>query len=124
MTTILKTAIVLIVCLAVAGCSSAEQAQQLGGGPPPTPVSTAAVTEESVPIELHAVGSVEPFATVEVKSQVAGPLVNVRFTEGANVNKGDLLFEIDPRPYREALRQAQAAETRDLALLRQAEANL
>lgn len=91
---------------------------------PPVPVSTASVTEESVPIELRVVGNVEPFSTVEVKSQVAGPLMSVRFAEGANVNKGDLLFEIDPRPFREALRQAEAAVTKDQAQLRQAEANL
>jgi multidrug efflux system membrane fusion protein len=84
----------------------------------------ARATQESVPFELRVVGSVEASSTVEVKSQVAGQLERVAFTEGQNVRKGALLFEIDSRPYREALRQAEAAVIRDQALLRQAEATL
>jgi multidrug efflux system membrane fusion protein len=91
---------------------------------PPVPVRIGQAMEETVPIELRAVGTVEPQASVEVKSQVAGPLINVRFTEGANIRKDDLLFEIDPRPYREALRRAEADFAREQAQLRQAEARL
>lgn len=91
---------------------------------PPVPVSVGSVVQESVPIEVRAVGNVEPYSSVQVKAQVGGPLLSVKFTEGANVNKGDLLFEIDPRPFREALRQAEAAVTKDQAQLRMAEANL
>jgi len=91
---------------------------------PAVPVSTGTAVEETVPIEIQSFGTAEPFASVEVKSQVGGQLLNVRFVEGRDVNKGDLLFEIDPRPYRAALRQAEAAVTKDLAQLGQAEANL
>ncbi len=94
------------------------------GGMPPVPVSVAVADQESVPIELRAVGTVEPSITVQVKSQIAGELFKVDFVEGADVKKGDLLFEIDPRPYQEALRQAEAAVGRDQALKQQAEANL
>lgn len=87
-------------------------------------MSVALATIESVPIELRAVGTVEPAATVQVKSQIAGQLMSVHFAEGADIKKGDLLFEIDPRPYREALRQAEAALARDTAQMRQAEANV
>ncbi len=73
---------------------------------------------------MRAVGNVEPYRTVQVKSQIAGELMSVRFTEGSQIKQGDLLFEIDSRPYREALRQAEAAVARDNAQLRQAEANL
>jgi multidrug efflux system membrane fusion protein len=66
---------------------------------------------------------VEPFRTVQVKSLVAGELVGVRFTEGGMVGQGDLLFQIDPRPYRDALLQAQAAVAKDQAQLLQAQAN-
>ena len=91
---------------------------------PPVPVETAQAAEESVPTELRVVGTAEPFASVEVKSQVAGPLMSARFTEGANVSKGDLLFQIDPRPYQEALRQSEAELAKNLAQLKQAEARL
>ncbi len=91
---------------------------------PPVPVSIALATEETVPIQVHAVGNVEPSSSVEVKSQVGGPLLSVRFVEGGNIAQGDLLFEIDSRPYQEVLRQMEAAVAKDLAQLRQAEANL
>ncbi len=111
----------------LAACTSAEQAQSGGGGAPqmpPVPVSIAVAAEEPVPSEVRAFGTVEAFSSVEVKAQAGGPLLSVKFAEGSNVNKGDLLFEIDPRPYQEALRQAEAALTRDTAQLRLAEANL
>jgi len=94
------------------------------GGPPVVPVSVAKATEESVPTELRVVGTVEASAIVQVKSQIAGELVRTGFTEGQNVAKGDLLFEIDPRPYEEALRQAEANVERDRAQIAQAEATL
>lgn len=112
----------LVAALLLAGCRSPQA--QSAAAPPAVPVTVGVVTEEAVPVEIHAVGTVEASATVQVKSQVAGELVRVRFVEGGNVGKGDLLFEIDSRPYKEALRQAEAALAKDQAQLRQAEANL
>lgn len=94
------------------------------GGMPPVPVSVAVAAEEAVPVQIRAIGTVEPSSTVQIKSQVAGELMSVRFAEGRDVSKGDLLFEIDPRPYRDALAQAEAAVAKDRALLNQAQANL
>jgi multidrug efflux system membrane fusion protein len=91
---------------------------------PPVPATVASATVESVPIDVRAVGTVEPSITVQIKSQIAGELFKVDFTEGADVEKGDLLFEIDSRPYQDALNQSNAALARDEALLHQAEANL
>jgi multidrug efflux system membrane fusion protein len=108
--------------LLLAGCSTPKV--QTAGAPPAVPVSVAVARQESLPIEISAVGAVEPSETVQVKSQIAGELMTVRFVEGSDVNKNDLLLEIDPRPYREALRQAEAALAKDTALMRQAEANL
>ena len=62
------------------------------------PVTVAVATEESIPEEIHAFGGVEPSATVQIKSQIAGELTAVHFTEGGNVQKGDLLIDIDSRP--------------------------
>src|SRR5438477_10852480 len=120
----MRAATVVLIFLAFAGCGSSQKAQSSGPAFPPVPVSTGEATEESVPIEIHSVGNVESYSTVEVKAQVAGPLLAVKFTEGSNVSSGDLLFEIDPRPFREALRQAEAAVAKDEAQLRVAEANL
>lgn len=108
--------------LVTSACQSPKA--QSAGMPPAVPVSIAKVTEESVPLEIHAVGRVEPSSVVQVRSQIAGQIVRVAFTEGADVRRGDLLFEIDPRPYQDALRQAESTLARDTALLHQAEANL
>ena len=91
------------------------------GPPPAVPVTIATAEMQSAPIEVRVVGSVEPSSKVEIKSQVAGQLAKAHFTEGQNVKQGDLLLEIDPQPYREALRQAEAAVERDRAQLQQAE---
>ncbi|MDQ6666315.1 MAG: efflux RND transporter periplasmic adaptor subunit [Acidobacteriota bacterium] len=109
--------------LAAVGCRAPKSAQS-AGPPPPVPVSVAIASQESVPLEIRAVGTVEASAIIQVKSQVSGELMRVRFIEGGNVNKGDLLFEIDPRPYQQALRQAEGSVARDQAQLRQAQANL
>ncbi len=105
------------------GCKQ-EQVKTAAAGPPIVPVSVAKASEESVPTEIRVVGNVDASSVVQVKSQVAGPLERVSFTEGQNVKKGDLLFVIDERPYREALRQAEAATGRDKAMIAQAEASL
>lgn len=121
--TLIVAAIAALSISIVSGCSSPE-AQPNRPAFPPVPVAVAQATEETVPIQIRTVGTVEAFSTVEVKAQVAGPLMSVRFTEGATVNQGDLLFEIDSRPFREALRQADAAVAKDEAQLKVAQATL
>jgi membrane fusion protein, multidrug efflux system len=113
----------LAAVLLLSGCKQ-EKVVQSTSGPPPVPVSVANATEEAIPFEVRVVGNVEASSIVQVKSQVAGPLDKVYFTEGQNVAKGALLFEIDPRPFQEALRQAEAAANRDRAQLQQAEATM
>ena len=108
-------------CLLALDACKQQQARQ-AAGPPIVPVSAAKATLESVPTELRLVGTVEASAIVQVKSQVAGPLVRVAFTEGQNVAKGDLLFQIDPRPYEEALHQAESNIVRDRAQINQLQA--
>ena len=106
----------LIPCLLVlvlAACQKTQPTQAKGPmGPPVVPVSIAKAAQEPVPTELRVVGTVEASAIVQMRSQVAGPLMRVSFTEGQNVNAGDLLFEIDRRPFEDALRQAEAAVSR------------
>src|SRR5579864_7919808 len=117
-----KLSVIILLTLTLAACRSREV--QSAGPPPPVPVTVAIASQQSVPEDIRAIGSVEPSATVQIKSQIAGELTAVHFTEGGNVKKGDLLFEIDPRPYQDALRQAESTTVRDRAQLRQAEANL
>lgn len=104
------------------GCSS--QKAETAGPPPPSPVSVAVAAEETVPMDLKAVGTVEPSVSVQVRSQIAGELMSVHFTEGSNVQQGQLLFEIDKRPYQEALRQVESSLARDTAQMHQYEANM
>src|SRR5947208_8828386 len=95
-----------------------------GGGGGDAPVVTAKVSEKDVPIDLAAIGNVEAFVTNSVRSQVTGTLVEVAFHEGDVVKQGQLLFNLDRRPFEAALAQAEANLLRDKALLAQAEAQL
>lgn len=83
--------------------------------PPPVPVTLAAVSRQPVPFELVATGTVEPLQTVSVQPQVSGPIVRVAFREGQDVEKGQVLFQIDPRPFQAALQRAEAILERDKA---------
>ena len=88
------------------------------------PVTVAAARTENVPVELHAIGTVKAFSTVAMKSRVAGQLVRAAFTEGEHIKSGQLIFTIDPRPFRAALEQALANMRRDEALLAKAKADM
>jgi multidrug efflux system membrane fusion protein len=82
---------------------------------PPVPVTVATAERRSIPFELAATGTVEPLQTVVVQAQVGGILRRVAFKEGDEVKQGQILFELDPRPYRAALGQALALLARDRA---------
>jgi len=112
-------ALLLAVLLAFPACSGEKKPPP----PPPVPVLVAQVQEKDVPVELKAIGNVEAYSTVSIKSRLAGQLVQVNFKEGQDVKEGDLLFVIDPRPYEAALKQVQANLERDKALANKAQAD-
>jgi multidrug efflux system membrane fusion protein len=112
-------AILLILPFLLVSCSE----QQERAAPPPVPVLVAKVVEKTVPLELKAIGNVEPYATVGIKSRIAGQLLKVNFKEGQDVKEGELLFVIDPRPYEAALQQAEANLQKDKALANKAQAD-
>lgn len=74
----------------------------------PVPVEAATVVAQTVPFELAAIGSVEPIASVQLKSKVQGEILSVGFADGSMIKTGDVLFRIDPRPFEAALKRAEA----------------
>jgi len=113
----------LAAVLGLAGCSESPGGAQARPGPPPAvPVGTATAEQRVVPVQVTTVGTVQAYTTVGVKSQVAGQIQQVHFTEGQEVKRGDLLFTIDPRPVEASVRQAEANVAKDRAQLRQTEA--
>jgi len=85
------------------------------------PVTVGSAIRKDVPIQIRAIGTVEAYSTVSIKTMVGGQIVKVGFSEGQDVRKGDLLFEIDPAPYDAALKVAEATHARDVALRDNAE---
>jgi multidrug efflux system membrane fusion protein len=102
----------------------ATQTAQPGARRPATPVAAEDARVEDFPVVLTGIGTVVPLATSIVKSQISGQLLEVNFVEGQMVKAGDLLAQVDPRPYRLALAQNEAQLQRDLAILRNAERDL
>jgi membrane fusion protein, multidrug efflux system len=109
--------------LLLAGCSD-NAAGKARVQVPPVPVMVSDAVEKTLPVQLTAVGNAQAYTTVGIKSQVNGQIMEVRFKEGQDVKKGDLLFVIDPRPFEAALRQAEAALGQRQAEVQQAQANL
>ena len=111
----------LAVVLAAAGLvahfsgDSRAREKPAAKGPATFPVSVVAAAQQDVPVRLQAIGNVEAYASVAVKSRVDGQIVEVRFREGQEVRKGEVLFRIDARPFEASVRQAEAQALRDVA---------
>jgi len=119
----------LILALVASGCSgsSASGADtgpvgRSGRGDAAVPVTIAQVAEAPVPLDVVTVGTAEAESTVDVRPQVTGQLIGVHFTEGSDVERGQLLFTIDPRPFELAVKQAEATLERDMAQAKNLEA--
>jgi multidrug efflux system membrane fusion protein len=95
-----------------------------GGDAGPVPVEVAKVVRKNVPIDIEAVGNVEPLSTVSVRPQVSGQIEEVFIQDGQYVAKGQKLFQIDARPFEAQVAQSEATLSRDRAQLSQAQANL
>jgi multidrug efflux system membrane fusion protein len=95
-----------------------------GAAAAPVPVAVGTVSSRDIRITDNALGTVTPLDTVTVLTQISGQLLRVAFKEGQTVRRGDLLAEIDPRPYQAVLAQAQGQLLRDQALLAEARMDL
>jgi len=108
----------ILVALAIAacglglGCSNTNAAAPVM---PAVPVVAAVVEQKDMPVQVQAIGSVEAYSMVAVKTQITGQLTKVDFQEGQDVRKGDLLFELDKRPFEADLKKQQANLARDIA---------
>lgn len=107
----------MAVFLFFSGCSSGKAKQTARV----VPVVAEKAVLQNVPLQIKAIGNVEPYNSVQIKAQVGGEVEGVYFREGQDVKKGDLLFKIDARPYEAALKQAEAALARDAAQAKNAE---
>lgn len=115
--------LVLIVAIIFTGCSHTNASKVPAGdhrGTAPenaeaVPVSTGKVVEKPLPLAVPAVGTAESISSVQIHAQVTGQLGAIHFSEGQDVTKGELLFELDSRPFELALAQAEAVLARDVA---------
>jgi multidrug efflux system membrane fusion protein len=127
-----RLTIAVVTAIAVAGggalaleqASAMRRAAQTTVAPPAVPVIAGAVTSHDVPIYLRGLGSALAYNTVTIRSQVQGQIETIAFHEGQTVHAGDLLAQIDPRPFQAQLDQATANRDRDQAQLMNAQANL
>ncbi|VTU23940.1 Multidrug transporter MdtA [Variovorax sp. SRS16] len=126
----LGSLIALLIVLLLAGGAwylikrSGQPAGGPGFGGASSTVGHAAARQADLPVTIEALGTVTPLATITLKPQVGGILTEVLFTEGQTVAKGQLLARIDPRPYEQALMQAQGTRVRDEAQLEAARVTL
>jgi len=103
---------------------SADSGKRETKGPAPVPVVTQTIQNADFPVYLNGLGTVQPYRTVTVRSQVDGQVIKVEFRQGQMVNEGDLLVQIDPRPFQAALGMAQAKKAQDEANLKNAQLDL
>jgi multidrug efflux system membrane fusion protein len=128
-----KRLVVLFVSLVIVAASGAvafrhgwpsRNAAEAESAPPAAPIVAGTVAQHDVPIYLTGVGTVIAYNTVVVRAQIQGQILSINFTEGQAVHTGDLLAQIDPRPYQAQIEQFTANRDRDKAQLANAQANL
>jgi multidrug efflux system membrane fusion protein len=108
-------AIALLLCFAGCGSKESAKAASPGEGRPPAPVVVSTVEQRDVPIQITAIGNVEAYQTVQVRSMVSGQIESIHFKEGDDVRKGQMLYSLDKRPFQAALEQAEGNLKRDQA---------
>jgi membrane fusion protein, multidrug efflux system len=122
--TVLLVVTALALALHARSVSVAAAKSKAQAGPRGVPVLVASAEAKDVPVILRGLGTVQAFNTAPLKSQVGGAVTQINFKEGQDVRKGDLLIQLDPRPYQAVLDQAKAALAKDQAALANAQTDL
>jgi len=118
---LLAASLIGVVATTTPGCGDASRA---AGPPPPPVVKVEPVTERDVPISVEYVGTLVGYITAQIRARVAGHLMSQNYTEGSVVKAGDLMFQVDPRPYQAALEQVEAQLLQAESQLSQAKAQV
>ncbi len=114
----------LITVLLATACSRGPATAGASASLPPVAIRVVPATSSDVPLELAAIGNVEAIATVDVKARITAPVLRVNFQEGQDVQKGELLFELDPEIYNRQITELEANVAKDSASERQSSANI
>ena len=121
---ITRAQLIVFVLIAALATSSCGRKQNANAAPPPLPVGVVTVQQQNVPIFGEWVASLDGYVNANIQPQVSGYLIRQNYREGSLVHKGDVLFEIDPRPFEAALEQAQGQLAQAQGQLGQAKAQL
>ena len=122
---VMSGALLLVAVANLWACSNEKSGQAQAKGAAArdgVPVTIDTAVSKPVPVQIRAIGTVQAYASVTLKSQLDGEVARIHFSEGQEVKKGDLLFTLDQRPLEATLRQAEANLARDTAQLAQTEA--
>lgn len=115
----MKQTVIVLACFAMlifnTACTAKKEKPNVK---PPVPVKVAQALQKDVPVQVKAIGNIEAFTSVAIKSQVDGQIARIHFTEGSDVEKGALLISIDPEPFQATLSQFEAALAKDQAQAR------
>jgi multidrug efflux system membrane fusion protein len=120
-------ALIVLACgatLSIISCSRNDVKADTAAAPPPVAVRAVSATASDVPLEIAAIGNVEAISSVDVKSRVTAPVLRVHFSEGQDVRKDDLLFDLDPETYNRQIAEIEANIAKDTANEKQAKANI
>lgn len=119
-----NSAALLVLAAASLGASGCTNSTSVASSPPPSAVEVIPVEQRDVPIYFEWIGTLDGFVNADIKAQVSGYLLEQAYSEGSFVKKGQLLFQIDPRPFQAALDLAQGQQAQAEGQLAQARAQL
>lgn len=115
----MKRAVIVLLCsTSLLFCTSCTPTKEKPKTKPPVPVKIAQALQKDVPVQVKAIGNIEAYTAVAIKSQVNGQIARIHFAEGSDVEKGALLVSIDPEPFQATLSQYEAALAKDKAQAR------